>query len=70
MSCVSEFDTSMTKEKWVDLIQQNIARWKKVNEEQDDLDNIIQMIRDTSVATKLGAHTKDKQSKLSIRKKV
>jgi hypothetical protein len=60
---VSEFDTAMTKEAWINLVHENIARWKKINEDQDDLINIIRMINNTTVANKIVTATKDKQSK-------
>lgn len=60
LSSHSEFDKTVTKEIYMNRIQQNISQWKKINEEQDDLENIIRLIRDTSVASRIGAPIREK----------
>lgn len=45
---------------YMERIRQNISQWKKIYKEQDDLNNIIQHIRDTSVASRIGARVHEK----------
>ncbi|KAI8085412.1 hypothetical protein BDF21DRAFT_336454 [Thamnidium elegans] len=53
LSSVSEFDKNITKENYMKKIKQNIEEWKKVYQQQEDLGNIIQNLKDTSIANKL-----------------
>ncbi|KAI8091357.1 uncharacterized protein B0P05DRAFT_527120 [Gilbertella persicaria] len=43
-------------------IKANLIRWRKVQEDQEDLDNIVQYLRDTSVASKIAAHSADRNN--------
>lgn len=62
-SCVSQFDTCTTKETWYKQIEKNMARWKSLQDDQDDLKSMIQHLQETSVANKVTAHLRDKHSK-------
>lgn len=60
---MSEYDVKTTRETWLNLIRENISRWKKLDDDEDDLENVISLIKGVTVARKAGAHARDKQSK-------
>lgn len=60
---VSEFNTKTTRDTWLDLVRENISRWKKLDDDEDELENVISLIKGVTVARKAGAPAKDKQSK-------
>lgn len=60
---MSEYDVRTTRETWLNLIRENLSRWKKLDDEEDELENVISLIKGVTVARKAGAFAKDKQSK-------
>ncbi|EPB89665.1 hypothetical protein HMPREF1544_03464 [Mucor circinelloides 1006PhL] len=64
LPCVSQFDTSTTKETWYAQIEKNLARWKSLQDDQNGLKNMIQYLQETSVASKATAHLRDKHNVL------
>ncbi|GAN04842.1 hypothetical protein MAM1_0075d04307 [Mucor ambiguus] len=61
---VSQFDTSTTKQTWYHQIEKNMARWKSLQDDQNDLKNMIRYLQETSVASKATAHLRDKHNVL------
>lgn len=59
---VSEYDVRTTRETWLNLIRENLSRWKKLDDEEDELENVISLIKGVTVARKAGAFAKDKQN--------
>ncbi|KAL9553334.1 hypothetical protein MBANPS3_003333 [Mucor bainieri] len=63
-SSVSQFDTLTTKKTWYEQIEKNVARWKSLQDDQNNLKNMIQHLQETSVASKATAHLRDKHNVL------
>lgn len=63
LDSVSEFDITTTKAEYMNKIRENIKQWKKVYKQQDDLGNIIQTIKKTSVASKISLTVNQRNSK-------
>lgn len=63
LDLASQYNTSLTKKDWLKNIQRNLRNWNTENGQDNDLQNIIKLLKQTTVINKQHAHDVDKQSK-------
>ncbi|KAI7905237.1 uncharacterized protein BX663DRAFT_469103 [Cokeromyces recurvatus] len=59
---VSKYNVDMTKEKWLELIHKNLTQLKNYKEKRQNLDYIIEALRNRSIASRMNSSVTNKQT--------